>query len=378
MEKSGKLRYAMIGGGPGAFIGRVHRMALAMNGDSVLSAAVFTRDWEANRRMGAELGVERVYGSWEELLCGEATREDRPDFVSVCVPNHLHFPIACAALKAGFPVMCEKPMTLSVDEAEELAQLVEKSGLKFGLMHTYTGYPMLKLAHDMVASGRIGKVCKVVVEYQQGSFRKIDFSKPLDKRNRWKMDPACSGESCCMGDIGVHAFNLIEYVAGLKTVSILADVASFAPGNPLDDDGTVLLRFENGAKGVIISSKVATGEENGLRLKIYGEKRSLVWEQERPDRLRELAQLEPERVWKRGNAYVADISPEAARWVKVPAGHPEGFIEAMASHYAAFCADLRNDLQHGDYPTVEDGVRGVRFVAATVRSSSEGAQWVGL
>jgi predicted dehydrogenase len=376
--ENGRLRYAMIGGGPGAFIGRIHRMALAMNGTSELVAAVFTRNHEANVGMGSELGVARIYDSWQELIARESERVDRPDFISICVPNNLHFDIARTALRAGFSVMCEKPMTLRVEEAEELERLVAETRLKFGLMHSYTGAPMLKLAHDLVAKGHIGKVCKVVVEYQQGSFRKIDFTKPLDKRNSWKMDPSCAGASCCMGDIGVHAFNLIEYVTGLQTASVLADVSSFAPGNPLDDDGTVLLRFRGGAKGVIVASKIATGEENGLRMKIYGEKRSLVWEQERPDRLRELAQLEPERVWKRGNAYISALSPEAARSARVPAGHPEGFIEAIASHYVSFCAAVAGVSDPGYYPSVTEGVRGVRFVDSTVRSSAAGAVWCDL
>lgn len=370
-----KLRYAMIGGGPGAFIGKIHRMALAMNGDAELISAVFTRDAAANRAMGEELGVKRIYDTWAELLSDEALREDKPDFIAVCVPNYLHFEISRAALKAGFSVMCEKPMTLRLDEAEELERLVEATGLKFGLMHTYTGAPMLKLARDMIAAGRLGKICKAVVEYQQGSFRKIDFTQPLDKRNAWKMNPALSGDSCCMGDIGVHAFNLLEFALGLRVEELLAELSSFAPGNPLDDDGTVLLRFAGGAKGVLVASKVATGEENGLRVRIYGEKGSLVWEQEHPNHLRELSQFEPERIWKRANAYVAQASAEAARFVKVPAGHPEGFIEAMASHYAAFCADLRGETDAGYYPTVAEGRRGVAFVEAALQSVARGSAW---
>ncbi|MCQ2389129.1 MAG: Gfo/Idh/MocA family oxidoreductase [Kiritimatiellae bacterium] len=382
-----KLKMAMVGGGVGAFIGRIHRMAVGMDGQAELVAGIFNRDPAQNASVGAELGVaaDRLYPSWEALIAGEATRAagDRADFVCICTPNHLHHPIAKAALESGFHVMCEKPIALTSAEAVELARLAKRRKRVFGLMHTYAGYPMVKLARDLVRRGDLGRICKVTCEYQQGSFRKMDFSQPLDKRNKWKMDPKCSGVSCCMGDIGVHAANLVEYVTGLKIKSLLADLTSFVAPRGLDDDGNVLLRLEGGAKGVIMASKVATGEENGLRLRVYGDKKGLVWQQEDPNALHVRAQREPEQVWKRANPYVKEVSPASARASRPPAGHPEGFIEGFANHYLNFCDAVRA-VDAGetpppealDFPNAEDGVRGMRFIEATVASSRAGGVWV--
>ena len=381
-----KLKMAMVGGGVGAFVGKIHREAVRLDGGVEVVAGMFNRDAAQNAQVGEAVGVapERLYSSWQELVSREAAlpKGVRADFISVCTPNHLHYPIAKAALEAGFHVMCEKPMTLTVAEAEELAELVARTKLVFGLMHTYTGYPMVKLAHDLIKRGDLGRVCKVVVEYAQGSFRKMDFSQPLDKRNKWKMDPVCSGKSCCMSDIGVHAANLAEYVTGLKIESLLADLSSFVAPRGLDDDGSVLLRFEGGAKGVLIASKVATGEENGLRLRVYGDKKGLVWKQERPNILRMRAQKEPEQTWKRANPYVREVSESSARASRPPAGHPEGYIEGFANHYMNFCDTIRAvDAGEAptpamlDFPGVEDGVRGLRFIEATVASDAAGGVW---
>lgn len=381
-----KLKMAMVGGGVGAFVGRIHREAVRLDGGVDVVAGMFNRDPAENAQTGEAVGVDpsRLYSSWEELVAGEAALPagTRADFISICTPNSLHYPIAKAALEAGFHVMCEKPMTLDLPEARELEALVEKTGRVFGLMHTYTGYPMVKLARDLVARGELGRICKVVVEYAQGSFRKMDFSQPLDKRNKWKMDPAMSGKSCCMSDIGVHAANLAEYVSGLSIKSLLADLSSFVAPEGLDDDGSVLLRFEGGAKGVLVASKVATGEENGLRLRVYGDKKGLVWKQEDPNILRVRAQKEPEQIWKRANPYVREVSESSARASRPPAGHPEGYIEGFANHYLNFC-DTICAVDAGenpapamlDFPGVRDGVRGLAFIEAVVASNAAGGVW---
>ena len=370
-----KLKMAMVGGGIGAFIGKVHREAVRMDGGVDVVAGMFNRDAAQNAEVGARIGVasDRLYASWQELIAGEAARPvgERADFIAICTPNHLHYEIAKAALEAGFDVMCEKPMTLTVEEAEEIAALVKQ-----------TGYPMVKLARDLVKRGDLGKICKVTVEYCQGSFRKMDFTVPLDKRNKWKMDPKCSGKSCCMGDIGIHAANLVEFVTGLEIKQVLADLSSFVAPDGLDDDGNVLLRLDDGAKGVLTASKVATGEENGLRLRIYGDKKGLVWMQENPNELLVRAQREPAQTWKRANPYVAEVSEASMRASRPPAGHPEGYIEGFANHYLNFCDAIRA-VDAGetptpvmlDFPNERDGVRGLRFIDAVVASSRAGGVW---
>ncbi len=381
-----RLRMAMIGGGEGAFIGKIHREAVRMDGGVDVVAGIFNRDPAQNARMGEALGIapSRLYGTWEGAIAGEAALPptERADFFAICTPNHLHYEQSKAALKAGFHVMCEKPMTLTVAEAKEVAALVRKTRRVFGLMHTYVGYPMVKLARDLIRRGDLGRICKVTVEYCQGSFRKMDFSQPLDKRNKWKMDPRCSGISCCMGDIGVHAANLVETVTGLEIRSVLADLSSFVAPRGLDDDGNVLLRLEGGARGVLTASKIATGEENGLRLRVYGEKKGLVWKQERPNELLVRAQREPAQTWKRNNPYVREVSEASARASRPPAGHPEGYIEGFANHYLNFCEAIR-ELDAGrrpsaaalDFPNERDGVRGMRFIEAVVASSRAGGRW---
>ena len=304
------------------------------------SAAILLAGFSA-----AAVGVapDRLYGDWEALVRGEAARpaDERPHFIAICTPNHLHYPIARAALDAGFHVMCEKPMTLTVAEAADLARRVKRTKRIFGLMHAYTGYPMVKLARDLVQRGDLGRICKVTVEYQQGSFRKMDFTQPLDRRNRWKMDPRCSGASCSMADIGVHAAHIAEFVTGLRITQLLADLSSFVAPKGLDDDCNVLLRLQGGARGAMLVSKVATGEENGLRLRVYGERKGLYWNQEEPNILRVKAPREPEQTWKRANPYVTAVSPAAARASRPPAGHPEGYIEGFANIYLDFCAAIR-------------------------------------
>ena len=384
------LKMGMVGGGIGAFVGKVHRMGARMIGGIEVAAGCFNRDKRQNDEIGAKLGVapSRRYASFEAMIAGESALPpgERVDFISICTPNYLHYGEVKLALEAGFHVMDEKPMTMTVDEALELEKLVKKTKRVFGLMHTYTGYPMVKRARDLVKSGEVGKVEKVVVEYPQGSFRKMDFTVPLaklDKRNKWKMNPKTTGESCCMGDIGVHAANMLEYVTGLEIREVLSDLHSFTPGiGRLEDDGDCLLRLSKGARGVLIASKIATGEENGFRFRVYGTKKGLFWQQESPNVLHVAAQRAPEQIWKRGNPYVAEVSPAAARASNTPSGHPEGYVAGFANIYRNFADTIRaredgrkpTELEL-DFPGVREGIRGMRFIEAVLKSSRAGNAW---
>jgi predicted dehydrogenase len=371
-----ELNYAMVGGARGSFIGPVHRAAIRLDNLAVIAAGCFSRDAAVNAATGAELGIDsrRVYPDWRSLIAAE---KDRVDFVSICTPNDTHYPIAKCALEAGMNVMCEKPLALSLAEANDLKAVADRKKLILAVPFTYSGYPMVKVARDMVKTGELGKICKVVIEYQQGSFRKIDFSKPLDKRNSWKMDPNQSGPSCVVADIGVHAAHLAEYITGLTIEKVSADLSSFAPGNVLDDDATVMLRFDGGAKGVITTSKIATGEENGLRLRIYGEKASLHWDVESGNYLRVKTAVGPERIYKRNASYVKDNFEIASRCSRLPSGHHEGFIEAFANHYSEFCAAVRGESGR-DFPGVIDGCRTMAFVDAVMISNREDGKWIAL
>ena len=375
MSKS-RLTYAMVGGGKGSFIGPVHRAAIRMDDLADLVAGCFSRDAAGNAATGAGLGVSpgRIYQDWRSLIAAES---GKIDFLAVCTPNDSHYPIAKAALEAGINVMCEKPLSISSEEALDLERLARRKRLVLGVPFTYSGYPMVKLARDLVRSGELGKICKVLMEYQQGSFRKIDFSKPLDKRNAWKMDPRRSGRSCVVADIGVHGAHLIEYVTGLEIRQIAADLSSFAPGNRLDDDASILMKLSKGAKAVMVTSKIATGEENGLRLRVYGDKASLVWQVEEGNYLHVKYAFGPERTYKRNAPYIAGLSEVSKRCSRIPAGHHEGFIEAFANHYREFCAALRGG-RNCDFPQARDGRRTIQFVDAALKSASEGSSWVKL
>lgn len=349
-----RLRYAMVGGGPGSFIGPIHRSAVRLDdlADLVDGCYSHADDWRAL--------LKRVEG--------------RVDFVTICTPNDSHYAIAKAALEAGFDVMCEKPLSLTLAEAMELEKLARRKKRILGIPFTYSGMPMVKLARDLVARGELGTIDKVVLEYSQGSFRKIDFAKPLDKRNAWKMDPRRSGPSCVVADIGVHAFHLIEYVTGLEVKSLLADLMSFAPGNRLDDDASILMRLAKGAKASVVVSKIATGEENGVRLRVYGDKASLYWNQEDGNYLAVKSAFGPERIYKRNAPYMAELSAAAKRASRIPAGHPEGFIEAFANIYDEFCAAVRDRKAH-DFPGPREGVRTMKFVEAALASNRHGNRW---
>ena len=375
-DVKGGLSYAMVGGGKGAFIGPVHRAAIRMDDLATLAAGCFTRDSMANAEVGASLGLDpsRVHSDWRRLIEAE---KGRIDFISICTPNDSHFPIAKAALEAGINVMCEKPVALLAGEAAELERLARRKRLLFGVPFTYSGYPMVKLARDLVRRGELGRICKAVIEYQQGSFRKIDFTKPLDRRNAWKMDPKRSGPSCVIADIGVHGAHLIEYITGLEIRQVAADLSSFAPGNRLDDDATVMMRLTKGAKAAMVASKIATGEENGLRVRIYGDRASLAWTVEEGNYLHVKSAFEPERIYKRNAPYVAGLSAAAKRASRIPAGHHEGFIEALANHYRAFCAALRGDADR-DFPDAHAGRRTIQFVDAVLASSRADGKWISL
>ncbi|MBR4653216.1 MAG: Gfo/Idh/MocA family oxidoreductase [Kiritimatiellae bacterium] len=372
------------GGGIGAFIGEVHRKAARMDGYVQMTAGAFDIDPQRSLEQGKILGLDpkRVYTDYKTMLKAESAlpKGERVDFVSICTPNFTHYPIATACLEAGFNVMCEKPMTMTVDEAVSLQKLVRKTGLTFGLLHTYTGYPMVKLARDIVKAGDLGRIRKVVVQYPQGWLGNLAKTMPL--KAAWRTDPKQSDASCCMGDIGTHAANLAEYITGLKITSVLADLSTYL-GGKLDDDGNVLLRMEKGVKGALLATQVGPGEENNLHIWVYGDKKSLCWYQENPNYLRVLSDTEPEQVWKRGNPYVAAKSPSAGRCTRTPCGHPEAFLEAFANHYKNFTDTIRaKELKKKptalelDFPTVEDGVRGMKFVAAVVESSKKGNVWI--
>lgn len=380
-----RLKMGMVGGGIGAFIGNVHRIAARIDGGIDLVAGAFDVVPERGREQGRLLGLDpaRVYDTYTDMIAGESARPagDRIDCVAVCTPNFTHFPIAKACLEAGFHVMCEKPMTMTSAEAEELAAFVARTGLVFGVMHTYVGYPMVKLARDLVARGDLGTVSKVVVQYPQGWMRRVDPKNTSVERLVWRMDPRKSGISGCMADIGTHAANLAEYVTGLKIVDVLSDLSNFV-GGALDDDGDVLLRMEHGVKGVLIASQISTGEENGLRIRVYGDKKALAWRQEDPHFLTVYNPAAPEERWKRGNPYVAAVSPAAARCTRTPAGHPEAFLEAFANNYLNFADTIRAKMDGRaptelelDFPDVQAGVRGMKFVEAVVASSQNGNVW---
>jgi len=383
-----KLRMGMVGGGPGAFIGEVHRKASRMDGGIELVAGAFDIDPKKSRQMGRELGLDkkRVYNDFQTMIEKESALpvEERIDFVAVCTPNHLHFPIAKAFLEAGFHVMCEKPMTLTVKEAEELKIVVQKTRKVFGLMHTYTAYPMVKLARDMIRQGDLGKIRKVVVQYPQGW-----LARPIEKEGQqqasWRTDPKKSGAAGCMGDIGTHAANLAEYVSGLTIKELAADLTAFVKGRRLDDDGNCLLRFNKGAKGLLHASQISIGQENNLALWVHGENASLEWHQEHPNYLHVDTLNAPTQIWKRGNEYVGTKSAAAGRATRIPAGHPEAFLEAFANNYCNFADTIRARANRKktselitDFPGIKEGVAGMKFIDAVVKSSKKNAAWIKL
>ncbi|MEM1058398.1 MAG: Gfo/Idh/MocA family oxidoreductase [Verrucomicrobiota bacterium] len=385
MSATRKIRMGMVGGGQGAFIGAVHRMAANLDGQIELVAGAFSSDPERSRASGAELFLppERVYGTYEEMMAKEAALPagERMDFVSIVTPNFMHFGPAKAALEAGFHVLSDKPMTHNLDEARKLVALVEETGLCFGLTHNYTGYPLVKEARAIVRGGGIGEVLKVVVEYPQG-WLASKLEDDDQKQAAWRTDPKRAGISCCMGDIGTHAENLAEYVTGLQIKELCADLTAYLPGRELDDDGNVLLRFDGGAKGLLHASQISIDEENGLNLRVYGTRGGLIWRQEEPNTLVRTFPDKWREVIRAGASYAGRLSDPAAQAGRLPAGHPEGFLEAFANLYRAFAGQIRARLEGRaptaeelDVPTVHDGLRGMQFIQTVVDSSASDAKW---
>ncbi len=373
----------MVGGGRGAFIGAVHRMAANLDGKIELVAGCFSSNPEKSKLSGEDffLDPSRVYSSYAEMAKAEGALPlgERIDFVSIVTRNDLHFAVAKAFLEAGIHIVCEKPMAFSLEEAKELKKIVDESGLVFALTHNYTGYPMVKEARAMVKSGKLGRILKIVAEYPQGYALASLKERKDGAISNWRMDPSVAGISCCIGDIGSHAENLARYITGLELEEIAADLNSFIPGATLDDDGSMLVRYEGGARGVLYASQISGGEENNLNIRVYGTEASLEWHQEHPNELIVKFADAPRQIWRRGNSY---NGPEASKFTRLPFGHPEAFIEAFANVYLAAAEAITDHLAGTypraggyDFPNVDDGVEGMAFIEAAVASSKENAAW---
>ena len=378
-----KIRMGMVGGGRGAFIGAVHRMAANLDGKIELVAGCFSSNPEKSKLSGEDLFLDpsRVYSSYEEMAKAEAALPpgERIDFVTIVTRNDLHYPVAKAFLEAGIHIVCEKPLAFSLAEAKELKKLVDQSGLVFALTHNYTGYPMVKEARAMVKSGKLGRILKVVAEYPQGYALSSLKEQKEGAISNWRMDPSVAGISCCIGDIGSHAENLARYITGLELEQIAADLNTFIPGASLDDDGSMLVRYEGGARGVLFASQISGGEENNLNIRVYGTEASIEWHQEHPNELIVKFADAPRQIWRRGNSY---NGPEAAKYTRLPFGHPEAFIEAFANIYLAAAEAIADSLagtypraEGYDFPTIDDGVEGMAFIEAAVASSKANAAW---
>lgn len=374
-----RIRYGMVGGGEGAFIGAVHRNAAQLDDEYVLVCGAFSSDATRAQRSGLALGLPeaRCYPDYQTMMQREAQlpANERMQCVVIVTPNDQHYGPAAAALKQGFHVLSDKPATFNMDECRQLASLLNQTGLLYGLTHPYTAYPVIQQARELVANGALGTVRKIVVEYLQGW-----LSAPLEQNAPvWRLDPRRSGVSCCMGDIGVHAFNLCEYVSGLHATRLSAELSSIVNGRSLDDDGTVLMHFNNGARGTLLASQICTGEENNLRLRIYGDKASLDWSQMEPNSLWLRHADKPAELFRAGTAYMGDAAKAHTR---VPAGHPEGYIEAFANLYRNFAAQIR---AHGSgqtaahaAPGIRAALRGMAFIETVVRSDAADNVWLDL
>jgi predicted dehydrogenase len=384
---SRKIRYGMVGGGRGAFIGAVHRIAAALDQQIELVCGAFSSDPERSRASGGDLFLppSRCYGTFPEMIKGEAKlpADQRMDFVSIVTPNHMHFPPAKMALENGFHVLSDKPATLNLAEAKNLAAIVRATGMLYGLTHNYTGYPLIKEARDMVRAGKLGRIRKVVVEYPQG-WLATRLEASGQKQAAWRTDPKRSGAAGCIGDIGTHAENLAEYVSGLQIDELAADITAFVKGRKLDDDGNVLLRFKGGAKGVLHASQISVGEENNLNIRVYGEVGGLEWHQRYPNTMYLKWLDQPTQIYRTGLGYLGGNAKAATR---TPPAHPEGYLEAFANIYKNFANHIRARLDGikpakddpcQDYPKIEDGVRGMAFIEAVVKSSKKNAAWTKL
>jgi predicted dehydrogenase len=377
-----RLRLGMVGGGPGAFIGAVHRIAARMDDRYELVAAALSSD-PARSHAGAQalhIASDRAYASYTEMAAAEAKRPDRIDAVSIVTPNNLHYSMSKAFLEAGIHVICDKPLTTTLQEALDLAQIVRRRNLIFGLTHNYTGYPLVRQARQMISEGQLGKIRVVQVEYAQ-DWLATPLEQTGQKQAAWRTDPAQSGPAGCLGDIGTHAYNIACFVTGLKCSQVAADLSTFVPGRRLDDNVQILLRFEDATRGMLWASQVATGNGNNLRLRVYGDKGGLEWQQEEPNTMRFTRLGEPPQTISRlGPGGKSDVAAHASR---IPAGHPEGYLEAFAQLYTDLAEQI-SARQSGRnpapasllVPNIQDGVEGMRFITATLESSRRNTQWI--
>ena len=380
-----KLRMGMVGGGQGAFIGGVHRIAATLDQQTELVAGCFSQSYENTKLTGAQLYLDpaRCYPTYEAMAAAEAKlpTDTRIDFVSIVTPNVSHFPIAKTFLNAGFHVVCDKPMTYNLAEAEELVRLVEKTNLVFAVTHNYTGHPLVRHARELFRSGAMETVRKVIVEYLQ-DFLMVQHEKLGQKQAEWRLDPARSGIGATIGDVGTHCVNLLEYVTDDPITSICADKSTFLPDRKLDEDVNALLRLKGGGKGVLAISQVATGEENGLTLRVYASDGAIKWNQENPNYLDLYKYGEPRQTLTRGQGYLSEAAKNATR---IPTGHPEGYLEAFATIYIGIVRAIRAHIDgkplktaEYDFPTVYDGLRGMQFITRAIESCNAGSRWVAM
>lgn len=378
-----KLRMGMVGGGRGAFIGGVHRRAAALDGKIELVAGAFSSDPKKSSLSGKDffLDPSRVYGSFQEMVEKEKAlpEGEKIDFVTIVVQNHLHFKVAQTFLEAGFNVICDKPVTYDLAQARELKKIITKSKKVFALTHNYTGYPMVKLARQMIQKKELGDLIKVVCEYPQG-YAITALTGEEKAISNWRANPEIAGISNCMGDIGTHAENLVHYITGLEIDKLCADLSVNIPNRKLDDDGNVLVRFKGGARGIIYASQVSNGDENDLNIRVYGTKKSIEWHQEEPNDLIVKDARSPRQVYRRGNGYITGVAAEHTR---IPFGHPEGFIEAFANVYNCASVAIKDEIagkfprKSGyDFPDIRDGIIGMAFIETVVKSSKSKEKWV--
>jgi predicted dehydrogenase len=381
-EFNNKVRMGMVGGGQGAFIGAVHRAAAAIDGEIELVCGAFSSSHENCLATGKALHLNpnRCYANFSEMFAKEATlpENERMQFVSIVTPNHLHFPVARAAIESGFHVMSDKPATFTLDEAIALKAVLDNHDVLYGLTHTYTGYPLVREARHRIEAGELGEITKVVAEYSQGWL--AEAPGPDNKQASWRLDPKRAGVSCCMGDIGVHAANLAEFISGLYIKKMCADLAPVVAGRELDDDGNVLLRFDNGAKGVLIASQISVGEENNLNIRVYGTKASLEWHQMQPNTLIIKYNDKTSQLVRSG---VGNFYPSAANSLRTPAGHPEGYLEAFANLYMDFAKQIRafkdpeaTAILDSQAPGIDEAIRGMAFIENCVAASRSELKWV--
>ena len=373
-----RIKMGMVGGGEGAFIGEIHRISARLDNEIELVCGALSSCPQLAISSGENLGLSRIYSSYQEMIKEEKKlpQEEKMDFVVIVTPNHFHFPVAKMAIENGFSVLSDKPATLSLEEARNLHSLLEKTGKIYGITYNYSGYPLIQEARKMVAEGKLGKIRKVLVEYSQ-AWLATPLEREEHKQASWRTDPSRAGLAGCMGDIGSHSFHLSEFVSGLKIKEVAADLSSFVPERKLDDDGAVLLRLEDGARGVLSASQIAVGEENRLRLCVYGEKGGLEWEQKDPNTLLFKPLDSPIQVLRAGMPY---LSKEAEAFSRLPASHPEGYIEAFANLYKEFALALREensrDKKENNFPSILEALRGMAFIEAVVESSKQNSIWI--